>query len=52
MSRTAALDYLKQRGYAERVIVFEANTAARLTAEELEALTEPAGWVDVTKLPE
>ena len=27
MSRTAALDYLKQKGYADRVIVFEANTA-------------------------
>lgn len=52
MSPTAALDYLKHRGYADRVIAFEANTAARLTAEELEALTEPAGRVDVTKLPD
>ena len=27
MSRAAALDELKEKGYADRVIVFEANTA-------------------------
>ena len=107
MSRGAALAYLKQKGYDDRVIVFEANTATVALAaatlgvepgriaktlsfligdrpililaegaaridnpkfkqtfgakakmippervEELEALTEPEGWVDVTKLPE
>ena len=28
------------------------HTAVRLTLEELEALTRPVGWVDVTKPPE
>ena len=28
------------------------HTAVRLTVEELEALTRPVGWVDVTKPPE
>ena len=53
MAFEEAKAYLDERGYGERVRVFDVSSATvELTPEELETLSGGREWIDVCRIPE